>query len=383
MALSSLLRPGEARVKRLAVALGRAVVRTGKNSPIDPAQVHSILVIRQHNQLGDMLCVVPLLRALRTRFPGCRLSLMTSPVNHEVMLHHRLLDDVIKYDKREFLSGKRVRIRALRGFIGSLRRFKFDLAVVPSTVSMSFTSDILAYFSGARWRIGPEALEGKENPGAFLYTHPVRLSWAAEPGRHQTLRNMDICHDLSLNAPDLALELTLLPEERTVGSTEVDSVKMGARRVVAFHPGAGKVPNQWPAAYFARVIEALHREDGCGIIVVKGPMDDDPVNDLRKNLAIQVYFVENQPIRRVASILASVDLLVSNDTGIMHVGAAVGTPVLSLFGPTDPRQWAPRGQGNCYIRGESGSIENITVGAVVEAARRMLREHELTRERQV
>ncbi len=375
MAFSSLLRPGEARVKRLAVALGRALVRTGKSSPIDPAQVHSILVVRQHNQLGDMLCVVPLLRVLRSRFPECRLILMTSPVNHEVMLHHRLLDGVIKYDKREFLPGKWIRIRALRKFIGSLRACRFDLAIVPSTVSMSLTSDILAYLSGARWRIGPGSLEGKENPAAFLYTHPVPLAWADKPERHQTLRNMDTCRDISLGVPDQSLELTLSPEEIAYGSTAVDSIRAGAQRVVAFHPGAGKAPNRWPAAFFAKVIESLYQHDGCAIIVVKGPMDDEPVEDLRRNLSIPVQFIENQPIRKVASILSSVDLLVSNDTGIMHVGAAVGTPVLSLFGPTDPRQWAPPGERNCYIRGGSGTIESITVSEVLEAARRMLREH--------
>jgi heptosyltransferase III len=375
MPFSRLRDRGERGLKRLAVGLARTVVRSHSDTTIDTGQVKSILIVRQHNQLGDMLCVVPLLRALRARFPGSRLVLLTSPVNHAVMLHHRLLDAVLNYDKREFLAGGRIKTKSLRAFVRLLRGYKFDLAIVPATVSMSITSDLLAYLSGARWRIGPGKLEAKENPGAFLYTHPAELSWQATPERHQTLRNMDVCLSLSLNTPELGLELTLLPEEAEAGRKEIEPLRAGARHVVAFHPGAGKVPNRWPVNSFYHVIRDLHAGSGCAIIVIKGPMDDDPVSELVSKLGVPCYLVEKRTIREVASILGSVDLLVSNDTGVMHVGAAAGTPVLSLFGPTNPREWAPPGAKNRYIRCESGVIGDITVEAVLTAAREMLREH--------
>jgi len=375
MPFSILADRGERWLKKLAVALARAVVRTRRNTPIDATQVKSILIVRQHNQLGDMLCVVPLLRALRARFPGSKLVLLTSPVNNAVMLHHRLLDRVVNYDKREFLAEGRIKARALRAFVRMLRAFKFDLAIVPATVSMSFTSDMLAFLSGARWRIGPGELDGKENPGAFLYTHPVQLSWQTSPDRHQTLRNMDVCRDLSLSTPDLRLELTLLPEESKAGRREAHALRSGARLVVAFHPGAGKGPNRWPASSFSQVITELFKNSGCTIVVIKGPMDDDPVNELINRLNVPYYLVEKRTIRDVASLLQSIDLLVSNDTGVMHVGAATDTPVLSLFGPTNPCQWAPLGPKNRYLRCDSGVIGDITVEAVLEAARQMLREH--------
>jgi ADP-heptose:LPS heptosyltransferase len=343
---------------------------------IKPAEVHEILVVRQHNQLGDMLCVTPLLRALKLRFPAARITLLTSPVNNAVMLHHRLLDRVVNYDKKLFLRGSLPRLGALGAFIKGLRAPHIDLAIVPATVSMSLTSDILAYVSGARWRIGAGSLEGKKNPGAILYTDPVALSWDRDRGRHQTLRNIDICTTLTLPLPELSLEMTLLPEELAEGLSEVLPLRAGARGVVAFHPGAGKPPNRWPTDSFARVISDLQNNDGYSTIVIRGPMDDVPVNDLLRSLSVSVHLVENKSIRQVASILKSVDLLVSNDTGVMHVGAAVGVPVLSLFGPTDPRQWAPPGTQNRYIRCESGVMSDITVGSVLDAAREMLREHE-------
>jgi len=65
-------------------------------------------------------------------------------------------------------------------------------------------------------------------------------------------------------------------------------------------------------------------------------------------------------------------LYITNDTGLMHVAAAVGVPVLSLFGPTDPQQWAPMGGNNRYIYGEGGDISNIPVEQVVAATMEML-----------
>jgi len=75
----------------------------------------------------------------------------------------------------------------------------------------------------------------------------------------------------------------------------------------------------------------------------------------------------------VASILSAADLLVTNDTGIMHVGGAVGAPVLSLFGPTDPYQWAPIGPVHRFIRAEDGNIDTIPIDEVLKHAREMLR----------
>jgi ADP-heptose:LPS heptosyltransferase len=82
--------------------------------------------------------------------------------------------------------------------------------------------------------------------------------------------------------------------------------------------------------------------------------------------------VANKSIREVAAILSLARLVISNDTGIMHVAAAVGTPVLSLFGPTDPEQWAPIGTKHRYIVGKGGDIETIPVEEVLTVAREML-----------
>jgi ADP-heptose:LPS heptosyltransferase len=91
-------------------------------------------------------------------------------------------------------------------------------------------------------------------------------------------------------------------------------------------------------------------------------------------LEAPVTLVENRPVRDVAAILRRARLVVSNDTGIMHVAGAVGTPVLSLFGPTDARQWAPLNRGSRYIQAGGEEIAEIGVDRVLDEALSMLHE---------
>ena len=159
-----------------------------------------ILVVRQHNQLGDMLCVVPLLRSLRQKYPSAEIVLMTSPVNREVMLHNRHMDRIIDYDKRLFVGRWGLKVLPLLRYIRNLRAKQFDVVLVPSTVSFSATSSLLAFLSGAPWRIGVGSVDGKENRSAVFFNSPVRLDWRAEPHRHQTLRNLDVAAPLGLSS---------------------------------------------------------------------------------------------------------------------------------------------------------------------------------------
>ncbi|HTR98920.1 MAG TPA: glycosyltransferase family 9 protein [Bacteroidota bacterium] len=345
----------------------------GSNAPLpfDPGSPPRILVIRQHNQLGDMLCVVPLLRALRRTYPRAYIALMASPVNCAPMVGNRYVDEVINFDKREFMGREGGSLLRLPGYSRGLRERKFTVAAVPSTVSTSFTSDLMAYLSGAPVRVGAASLEGQANPSGFFFTHPRDLDWRGSPGRHQAERNMDIWPVNLEGEDDLSAEITLTPGEIADGEAFMRSLSGGASRVIAYHPGAGKVPNRWPAERFAALADRL---SGYGAAVITaGPMDDEPVEAMTRAMRAPGGLIRNQPIRRVASALRFADLVICNDTGIMHVAAAVGTPVLSLFGPTDPRQWAPTGPRHRSIRGEGGDIRTISLEQVAGAAEEMLR----------
>lgn len=319
-----------------------------------------------------MLCAVPLLRALREKYPQAHIALMASPVNYEVMLNNRYVDSVINYDKQKFLGKGWKGWKNLVSFVRTLRRSKFDLAIVPSTVSTSFTSDMFAYLSGAPTRIGASSLNGNKNPSGFWFNVPIDLDWRTTPDRHQTLRNLDVGEPLGIIAQNLELEITLDSDEKKEANSFVTRNFTKGKVHIVYHPGAGKIPNRWDASNLALVANTLATEFSASTIITFGPMDDQPVSDMLRSLKIHPIVVRNKSIREVAAILSNVNLVITNDTGIMHVAAAVGAPVLSLFGPTDPDQWAPIGSRNRYIKGEGGDINRISVADVLARAREML-----------
>jgi len=319
-----------------------------------------------------MLCVVPLLRALRERYPHARLALLASPVNVDAMRGNRYIDEVILYDKVRFLDHGRLHPAVLIRFVRALREQRYSMAIVPSTVSTSLTSDLLAYLSGAQCRIGAGSLNGEPNRAAFLFTVPVTLDWSSSPDRHQTLRNLDIASSLELGTPRLSLEINLSDAEIEWGAEFLSQLKHGKRYAIGYHPGAGKPPNRWPSERFAALINKLSIELDAAVLVTCGPMDNRQVEEVEHGLNVAYQVMRNQPIRLVASVLRHLELVVTNDTGIMHVAAAVGVPVLSLFGPTRPEQWAPLGTRHRCIRGEGGDITMISLEEVIDTARSML-----------
>ena len=331
----------------------------------------TILLIRQHNQMGDMLCVVPLLRALRARYPASKITLMASPVNYEIMLHSRYLDSVLLYDKSELLYKGRIRLKALTELVKSLWG-KFDMAIVPGTVSTSFTSDLLAFLTRAHVRIGVASLNGRENPASFLFNVPVPLDWRGDPHRHQTLRNLDLMASYGLTTSDLRHEITLTEMECEGGQKKAARIRSGKRLLFGFHPGAGKPPNRWPTERFVELINLLLVRYDAAAFVTAGPMDEEVIDILLNTAKQSIELVENQSIRTVASIIKEANLYVSNDTGLLHVAAGIGAPLVGLFGPTDLLQWAPRGENIRSIQGKGGSIAEIEVEQVFRCANELL-----------
>ncbi|MBL0173966.1 MAG: glycosyltransferase family 9 protein [Ignavibacteria bacterium] len=345
----------------------RVFIRVRKVGAVPRASVRRILVIRQHNQLGDMLCAVPLLRALRATYPGAHLALLARPLNCEVLRGADFLDEVIVYDKREFLRSP----FAVWRFSRALKKRNFDLVLSPSTVSMSVTTDVLAFLSRAKRRVGPGSLHGRKNVTDFLYNVRVDLDWSRDPTAHQTQRNIDLASILVLEDVSRELTLGLSDEDIARGREHLDARRGTHPLVIGFHPGAAKPANRWDALRFAEIANRCAEIYGAYIVISSGPDDDEAVREMTLNMPNEYMLLTTQ-IRHVASVIRHCDAFVTNDTGIMHLAAAAGAPTLSLFGPTDPLQWAPIGRQHRFILGQGGTVDSIPVEKVWNVLTAML-----------
>ncbi len=142
----------EAKVREKAERLLRFFIRAEKTAPsgIDAKNIKTILVVRQHNELGDMLITSPIFRALKENFPGCRLLCVARKTNLEIARANPFIDEVLEYNSRKAL----IMPWTFFAMLWHLRKQKPDVAIVPCTVSFSISSAFIAFLSGARIKIG-------------------------------------------------------------------------------------------------------------------------------------------------------------------------------------------------------------------------------------
>ncbi|MHB8077843.1 MAG: glycosyltransferase family 9 protein [Candidatus Krumholzibacteriia bacterium] len=357
-------------MKRLFVA---AVARSSRRQKLSLSDIRAraprrILIVRQHNQMGDMVCATPALRALRRAFPEARLALVTAPVNHEVVRHNPDLDRVLLFDRVVWRSPPR-----LLRFLTEVRRFRPDLAVVLNSVSFSVTSAWIAAASGA-----PVIIGGDSRPfGWDLSRHLYSLELPSRPelDRHAVLHNLAPLEAVGIAAAGLDTIVVPAPAERAAAAALLDGLP-GDGPLLVIHPGAGKRANLWPAGRFA-AIAARAAAAGERVMVLQGPADGGIIARFTAELAAaghdasrgRIVTAPRQPVGVCAALLARCDRFLCNDTGLMHVAGAVGAPTLALFGPTDPALWKPLSPVVRALRAKNDRLDTLGVEAVWDALR--------------
>jgi ADP-heptose:LPS heptosyltransferase len=138
-------------------------------------------------------------------------------------------------------------------------------------------------------------------------------------------------------------------------------------RFVAVHGGSGSPRKNWPAVRFAQAARSL--ASGEPFLWVEGPAEA-PTEPRALDISTWVG-VRGLPLRTLAAVLARASVYLGNDSGVSHLAAAAGAPTVAVFGPTDPVQWSPRGPRTAVVRAGSGSLSDVSVDAVVEAAGRI------------
>ena len=334
-------------------------------SVLDAMPVRRILVIRQHDQLGDFLLSIPALRALRTRYPEAWIAVLVRDYFFDVARLVPYLDDVIVAQE----DALRWTGRSFREFWDRLRT-PWDLTVVLNTVSHSLRSDLLAFFSRGTVVLGSADRTFPGSSRNFFY----HLNAPGAAGiRHQSERNLDIVRFIGCDTEDLREELLVPETEHLAACRELEERAIsGSVPLIALHLGAGKPLNRWPADRFAALSKALREEFHAAVLVFWGPAEAGLRDEFVKCGESAAHLIGHPPLARLTAFLAKCDLVVCNDTGVMHLASAVGRPTIALFGPTDPRDWMPVGGHTRALSGENGDMRTIETETVVRECRAIL-----------
>ena len=363
--------------------------------------VRSIIVFKQRN-IGDVLLATPAIHALRCAWPSARIAVAVTSGTEAMVEGNPDIDRVIVFDRTTRDAGGPGRWREEGRFLGEIRAWRPDLAV---QLTEGDRGAILSFLSGARFRVGVvpgrRGLWGKEK----LFTH---LSPRPSLYRHAVLRDLDVVGAAGIPPADPGLRFFFTEADRSRAAALLAGagIPAGAPYAVV-QPGSRWKFKCWTDAGNAGLIAHLSRR-GIFPVVTAGPDPEEAAQADRIRGLCEVPFASlagRLTFKELGALISSARLYVGVDSAPMHLAAAVGTPVLALFGPTGAFNWAPwegidwgytesstRGtrsagrhlvlqkEWECVPCGEDGCpgtrrsrcMEEITIGEVEEAIDRVL-----------
>lgn len=313
-----------------------------------------------------MLAGISLFRAIKEKNPETLLTLIVSPANCIAVEKNKYIDRLFVFDKKKFFK-----LNFLKSLLSVLRD-DYDAAIVPSTVSISFTSGLLARLSKAKTYIGPGSLDGRENKSAYLFDRRIDLDWRKYPDANVADFFLDILRPFGFDTKDFSSCINY-------DKKDVDTAKSFLKEInyakgfmlIGLHVGAGKPLNRWSLKKFIELIEQLNSDYKAKFFLTGSAADIEELNYIRANSPIPAPVYMNKKIPEVAALISLADLFITNDTGIMHVAGATSVPQVSIFGPTNPFNWAPIGENKKFIK-KSDFIDEIEVNEVLELCRGLI-----------
>ena len=297
-----------------------------------PLRDCSSIAIFRALQLGDLLCAVPALRALRRGLPHARITLVGLPWARAFASRFRhYLDDFVAFPGAPPLPEQTPDVARLPAFFADMRARRFDLAVQMHGNGMH-TNAIVARF-GARCVAGFHVADEPVPDARCYLPYPAHL--------HEIRRNLRLVELLGVAAHGETLEFPLTQRDRDELAMLPGLPRFVPGSYACLHPGARNPAKRWPVERFARVGDALHASGFD--IVLTGSAAERPIADAVGQAMQAPSFNLASPISigAMAALLADARLLVTNDTGVSHVAVGLGLPSVVVFFATDPRQWAP------------------------------------------
>lgn len=302
------------------------------------------------NWLGDSIMAMPALQAYRRRNPRDRMVMLVKGRLAELWTMHAALDAV-----RVFPEGRAGTVQAAR----LIKAERFDQALI---LPLSFRAALAPFLAGVPRRTG--------FPGhwrRWMLTDVIESDQAPE-GAHQCFEYMALLRvlDCSREAPCLAVPAAVLARARGL-------LGDAPAAWIGLMPGAARGPSKrWPAEHFAAAGRLLHQELKCNIVVLGAAAERELCGQVAAAIgAGAVNRAGETSLTELAAVLALCALLIANDSGGMHLAVAVGTPVVAVFGNTDPGKTGPLGDRARVL--QESAVRRRNIGRCSRAAEASLR----------
>jgi len=344
-----------------------------------------ILCIRPDN-MGDVLMTEPAMRALRDAVPGRRITLLASPSGAAVAPYLGCVDEVITYEAPWVKNDSQAPPEADLQMIERLRAASFDAAVIFTVYSQSaLPAALMCRLSGLPLVLA----HSRENPYRLLSDWvreaAPREGGVPDDGRHEVQRQLDLVQAVGAHTRDIRMRATAFAQDHEDLDRTLD--RHGVRDKqgwIVLHPGATAESRRYPAARFAQAVSRLHAETP--VLVTGGKSEHGLASMVCQGNARTVNLAGQLSLGQLIALIGRARLLISNNSGPVHIAAATGTPVVDLYALTNPQHtpWQVANRvlnhdvpcRNCYRsvcpQGHHACLLGVEPQQVADAARDLL-----------
>jgi lipopolysaccharide heptosyltransferase I len=305
-------------------------------------------LIIKPSSMGDIVQALPVLTALKEAHPEARVSWLVARPFAGILEGHPRVDELLVFDRRRFaLIGVSLPVTGeFAAFLKDLQRREFTLAI---DLQGLFRSGLFAMATGAPDRVGFRAAR---ELAPLFYTKRVSVP---RPDMHAVDRYLAVAEHLGLAMPKAADHLPVAAEARASARARLAEAGLAPGEpfvVVCGH--ARWETKQWPPERFARVLNQVRAEAGARAVLIGGAAAVPIGQTIGAAMAERpLDLTDKTTLKELIAVIAEARAMVTNDSGPMHVAAAVGTPVVAIFGPTNPGRTGPYGPGHRVIAGRA------------------------------
>ena len=333
-----------------------------------PAEPREIVMVRM-SALGDVIPALPVATALKRAYPNARLTWVIQPLPHRLIQNHPAVDRFILFHRHRGLSAW----RSIAEVAATLRAQRYDLVL---DLQIAFKAGLVTALLRAPVKIGVDRARSGDLNWLFT-THRL----PPRPIGHIQDEYLEFVEYLGIDPHPLDWGLRFSAEEEEARDRFFDDLGRPACAIVV---GTSRLEKNWPPSLYARLIDALDAEFGLRSVLVGGPsaVERAAAETILASTGARPVNALGDDVRRLAYLLSGSDLVVSPDTGPLHIARALDVPVVGLYGFTNPKRWGPyrkyqdlvvdgfaRTPGEPYgldARPRPDGMSRITVDAVLE-----------------
>ena len=195
------------------------------------------------------------------------------------------------------------------------------------------------------------------------------IDWRIYPDSNVSEHILEIVKPFGIVTKDFSSEISFDKYDLNEANKFVNEINNKSKTfLIGLHVGAGKPSNRWSLKKYSKLIEKLNSEFSCTFYLTGSDADKEELNYIILNSKPKLHLFLNRQISQIAALVSISNLFITNDTGIMHVAGTTATPQISLFGPTNPFNWAPCGKNKIFIR-KSDLIDEVEVDDVFDVCK--------------